>query len=419
MALPSNCPLAPALAARLRKNRDELTRRWLERIAARVTVEANRLFPTDELLDHVPLIIDGIASYVEDPAEDVGTDPAVVAKAMELGAMRHEQGFDAYQILKEYEILGGVLFRFLAGEADGIDVPCSRAELLHCGHRVFHAVALIQQATAMQFLQNGQRRVRDREERLRRFNRMVSHELKNRLGAAGGALGLLEESWLDEAQRQRFLVMVKENVDGMQVVLDDLVELSRLEENVRQQRNVRLTEAVGEVRRRLREFARSRSVTIEVDGTLPRLEVNAAAVELCLTNYISNAIKYSDASKAKHWVQIRAHLAGLADSGTSELIIEVSDNGLGVPADAQEHLFERFFRAHDTSNKEVEGLGLGLSIVRETIEQLGGRVWWRPREGGGSVFAFALPSRRQPESVSVGIAATGSASANTADDREV
>lgn len=393
----TECPLAGVLAARLRESRDDLTRRWLERISARVSLDANRIFPTDELLDHVPILIDGIAAYVENPAEDVATDAPVLAKAMELGQMRHDQGFDAYQIFKEYEILGSVLYSFLAKAADGIDVPCSREELLHCGHRLFKSVVLIQQATAMQFLRQTQMRVRDREERLRGFNRTVSHELKNRLGATAGAVALLKEQWIEEAARERFLRMAEENLTVMKGVLDDLVSLSRLDETVRQQRNVRLGEAVAEVRRRLRDFARARNVTIEVEAAMPDVEVDAAAVELCLTNYVSNAVKYSDALKERRWVRIGARIQGpTVDRSVGELIVEVADNGLGIPPEARAHLFERFYRVHHES--AIEGTGLGLSIVRDTVKELGGRVWAKANDVGGSVFGFALPSRRQHES---------------------
>jgi signal transduction histidine kinase len=393
------CPLAGPLAQRLRDSRGELTTRWLERIVARVAVERNRVFPSDDLLDHVPLLIDGIADYVENPAEEIAAHVPVVAKAMELGELRYSQGFDAYQIFKEYELLGGVLFSFLATVVDEIDQPCTRSELLRCAHRVFHAVAIIQQVTTMHFLRRTGEQMREREGRLRAFNRMVSHELKNRLGAIQGAHSLLREPWVQEAQRDRFLSMIGENVGGMHAVLEDLIALSRLDGSARQQKNVILPRAAAEVARQLRRHAKSRGVAVRLAPDLPPVEVNAAAVELCLTNYVSNAIKYSDPDKPERWVEVRGRVqAGPVDGSPTELVIEVRDNGLGVPAEMQGRLFERFFRAHEDTAAGVDGTGLGLSIVRETMEALGGRAWVEPNPDGGSVFAFALPCRRSADS---------------------
>ena len=107
-----DCPLAGALADRLRAARDGLTTRWLERIAARVSIGRDRVFPGEELLDHIPVLIDGIADYVENPAEEVAADAPVVAKAMELGELRYVQCFDAYQLFKDRVVWFG---RFAAG----------------------------------------------------------------------------------------------------------------------------------------------------------------------------------------------------------------------------------------------------------------------------------------------------------------
>jgi signal transduction histidine kinase len=394
MPTSADCPLASVLAARLRAEREELTRRWLDRIAARVSIDANRVFPTADLLDHVPLLIDGIAAYLENPAEGIAGDIPVVGKATELGELRHQQGFDAYEIFKEYEILGGVLFSFLSRIVDGIDQPCTRSELLNCAHRLFHAVTLIQQVTTMQFLRRTNEQVREREERLRGFNRMVSHELKTRVGAIKGAHALLGESWLDTSQRERFLQMIGGNVEGIEAMLGNLVVLSRLENRVHQHRHVRLPQAVAEVVRQLREMARANSVTVKLLDPVPDVEVDAAAIELSLTNYISNAIKYADPAKVSRKVEIQGRVERRDDTRGDALVVEVRDNGLGVPPDARDKLFQRFFRAHDQTITGIEGTGLGLSIVRETVEGIGGRAWIESGTDGGSVFAFAIPCRR-------------------------
>lgn len=393
-------PLARALADRLRGARIDIVQRWLDRISARVALRPGRIFPTEELLNHVPMLVDGIADYLADAGKEFGSEVPVAAKAMELGALRHSQGFDAYEILKEYEILGGVIFTHLADIVDEIAVQHTDSELAQTWQRTAHAIELIRQATMTHFLRLSADRVKEREERLRRFNRMVSHELKNRVGALRGGAALLSEPWLNRDEQDRFIRMIRENADGLQHVLDNLESLSRIEADTRQRRNVLLPDAIQEAVRQLRDPAAARDVLIEVDPALPAVEVDAAAVELCLLNYLSNAIKYSNPEGSERWVQISARLEFLTPNG-GELIVCVRDNGLGVPRSARKRLFEQFYRAHDETVTEVEGTGLGLSIVRETVESLGGRAWAQ-FPAVGVAFFFSLPSRRSEDAAAAG-----------------
>jgi signal transduction histidine kinase len=412
MLVPSTMPLAASLASRLRESRDALVLRWLDRIAARVALAPERVFPTDTLLDHVPLLIDGIADYLEGPDQDIDAETPVIAKAMELGALRHGQGFDAYEILKEHEILGGILLTFLGEELDTLAGGRLRpGDIVACWQRVSHAAELIRQATLTHFLRLSGEKVHEREARLRRFNRMVSHELKNRVGAIRGAAGLLPEPWLDDAQRARFIRMIADNAEGLQHVLDNLETLSRLDSDARQQQNVLLPQAAAEAARQLRGAADARGVTIRIAEGIPAVEVDAAAVELCLTNYLSNAIKYSDPAADERWVQVTGELRfGVPSAGGGELVVRVSDNGLGVPPAARGRLFDQFYRAHGETITGVEGTGLGLSIVRETVESLGGRAWVEFPDTRGSVFVFSLPSRRAEDAAAAGTKRPESAS---------
>jgi signal transduction histidine kinase len=407
-------PVAPgvlgvALAARLRSSRDALTRHWLDRILARVTLHPNRVFPSEDLLNHVPLLIDSVAEYLENPAAEIGADMPLVDKARELGALRYRQGFDVHQILKEHELLKGILLTFLARAVGEIDEHCDRGELIVCAQRISRATEVILQSAMAHFLTLFDARIREREDRLRSFNRMVSHELKTRVGAVKNARAMLREPWVDDDQRARFERMLDENVDGVTRVLDDLQSLARVEyergagasDDRRQHRNVRLPQAVRDVVRQLREMARARGVHVRVAADLPDVEVNAAAVELCLMNYLSNAIKYANPRSPGRWVSVEARLGSVAPAPdaaaarvATELIVRVHDNGLGVPIEARDHLFERFFRAHDDASAPgIEGTGLGLNIVRDTVDSLGGRAWAEfPEEG--AIFALALPYRR-------------------------
>lgn len=393
MELTDPCPLANMLAERLRTDRDWLTHRWLDRIRRRVDLHPNRIFPTDELLDHVPLLIMGIAAYVEDPTQPVTADVPVIAKAMELGALRHAQGFDEYELLKEYEIFGGILYSFLATAVEEIDQPCTRSELILCAHRLYQAIALIQQATMTQFLALMKERLREREERLRAFNRTLTHELRNRIGATMGAGQLLQMPEIAATESERLVGVIVRNMESMRVALDNLLELTRLSGDSRQQRHVHLPNAAAEVVRQLRELARSRDVSVRVDDAIPDVEVNAAAVELCLVNYLSNAIKYADESKRERWVEISGRIAPGSNGEPASVVVEVRDNGVGVPPAQRHRLFERFFRAGTDSPTDVDGTGLGLSIVRETVQALRGRAW-AEFSADVSVFAFSLPVRR-------------------------
>jgi signal transduction histidine kinase len=235
--------------------------------------------------------------------------------------------------------------------------------------------------------------VREREERLRAFNRTLTHEFRNRIGAALGAGQLLELPRLDGDERQRLTGIVIRNVDSMRLVLENLLELSQIDADTRRQRHVRLPQAAAEAVRQLRDFARAAGVDVHVADDIPDVEVSAAAIELCLTNLVSNAIKYADPAKTRRVVRVSGRLTLDEHERPKEVVVEVADNGVGVPEADRLRLFERFYRAKDATVTGVEGTGLGLSIVRETIEALGGRVWAEFPEHG-SMFAFVVPCRR-------------------------
>jgi signal transduction histidine kinase len=389
--------LAATLSDRLRSAKQELVTQWLDRISARVAISTKRVFPTHELLNHVPLLIEGIAGYLKRPERNIDSKAPVVAKAMELGALRHAQGFDAYELLKEYEMLGEIIFAFLTECAEQMPEEIPRSHFLACWERMSQAIELIRQATVSHFLRLSAAQINERENRLRKFNRTVAHELKNNINAIASASEILVETWADDTQRKEFEVIITKNAAGLKRVLSNLESLARTQADSRHCRNVLLREVATEAVRELREAAKAKDVDVRIADDIPSIEVDAATVELCLMNYVSNAIKYSDSTKGERWVAVEAVFEGPDTERGREVVIRVSDNGIGVPADKREHLFQEFYRAHGDTVTCADGTGLGLTIVQETVASMGGRAWAEFPEGVGSVFAFSLPSRRRDD----------------------
>src|SRR5579884_57661 len=384
--------LAVQFGARIKEARAKLTGRWLERIVARVNVPAPQVFPTDDLLDHMPLLIEGIAAYLQDGTRAVPADAVVIHRARELGALRHAQAFSEYEILKEFEILGSILFSFLREQSDLLDPRPSPAETLECAKRLFQAVSLVQQATTAKFLELARAKVAERETRLRAFHRALTHEMRNRIGATLGAGQILQLNDLDAADRERLTNVIVRNADGLRLILDNLLELTRLDGDSRQQRHVTLRAALNESVRQVRDMAAASGVRIEIGVDIPEVEVNAAALELCVVNFVANSIKYSNPAEPDRWVRVTAELTA-GEGSAPEAIVTVDDNGLGIPEGSMEHLFERFYRAHTELDPHIEGTGLGLSLVRETAEAIGGKAWAERVDTGGR-FRVAVPARR-------------------------
>jgi signal transduction histidine kinase len=224
---------------------------------------------------------------------------------------------------------------------------------------------------------------------------VISHEIKNRVGAILGAGSVLSEvPDIDAVKRAELVDIVCRNSREMRDTLENVLVLSRTDaDDPRQHRNVKLKAAVAEAVRHVREASQSAGIEVRIMPQMPDIEVSAAVIELSVKNYLSNAIKYADPAKDRRFIDISA-AEERTGGGEREIVVRVRDNGIGVPPDKREHLFDRFFRAHEDMT-QIEGTGLGLNIVREIAESQGGRAWAEYPEGGGSIFAIALPLRRK------------------------
>jgi signal transduction histidine kinase len=377
-------------ADRLLAERQALSARWLERLISILPVDGRDVFPGETLLDHIPALMEQIAAYVRAPEDaEIGANAAVIAKAQELGLLRYRQQASVHQLLREYDILAAILEVFAADEATRPTLEPDVTECFAVMRRIGRAVRALMQTTVDTFLAEYTETIARQTEALESFNSMVSHELRNPLSAAQYAAELLlraEPSHAADAHR-RLPALIQRNVLKANELLLDLRNLSRVGPAAETPtiQTIELTSVAQEVARQLREMAAERAVTLRVAPGLVAAETDPARVELILMNLVSNGIKYADPAKEDRFVEMRP----LPDGAPG---VVVSDNGIGIPAEALPNVFERFVRAHAGRDRElgVDGTGLGLAIAQECAASMDARIEVQSVEGEGTTFAIRL-----------------------------
>jgi signal transduction histidine kinase len=383
------------IAERISAEHVAISARWLERLRGLLTVEANEVFPTEQLLDHIPALIQDVADYIRSPeAEAVAANTSITAKARELGQLRHTQRASVHQLLAEYRLLGNILTSFVKEELERIGISPSASEAIEVLRRLNDAVWILMQTTVDTFVSEYTATIDSHATRLESFNRMVSHELRQPLGTLMYALPLLkaEADRGEMARHDHFLKVMERNVVRLTQLMEQLEGLSRLQTNRGDAPDVQRTDVasvVWEVARQLREMADARGVEIRVGDGMPSLVIDMARLELILMNLISNAIKYCDPAKPDRFVKIESVSAEREDL----VGIMVRDNGIGIPQAHLSTVFRRFVRAHASRDSElgVRGSGLGLAIAAECAEAVGGSIRVDSSVGEGTSFLVTVP----------------------------
>ena len=387
---------ASVIAARIASERLTLAARWLERLREMLTVAANDVFPSDQLLDHIPSLVQEISGYLAAPkAEEIAANAAVMEKARELGALRHKQRATAHQLLHEYEILGEILETFLVEETHMLGLQPTVKECFEVQRRLTRSVRVLMRTTMDTFIADYTATIQEQTDRIKAFNRSASHELRSPIGTLMFAGALLENDVVrgDARRLSKVATTVKSSAERLSWIVENLQRMARMSEPVDglSEQQVDIRSLAEEVVRQLEEMAASRKVTLRIAENLPTLHADPARIELVLLNLVSNAIKYSDPKKADAFVEI-ASAPGVPGAGGCCTIC-IRDNGLGINDANQTAIFDRFFRAHAHLDDElgVSGTGLGLAIVADCVEALGGTIRCESREGEGTAFFVTLP----------------------------
>jgi len=222
-----------------------------------------------------------------------------------------------------------------------------------------------------------------------RFVRTMVHEFRSPLGAVKGLLEVAQDKSLGD-RLDPYLPMLaraEQRLDGLVELIGDLLSLSRIEAEQRDPvapPPLDVAPLVEEVADLCRERATGRGITVDVEiaSPLPPVRVAADDLRTVLVNLVANAVKYNREGGA---VKVRL-------SPTAEwLRTDVTDTGLGILPENLPHLFDEFFREKRKETRDIEGNGLGLSIVKRLVERAGGRLEVSSVVGQGSTFSLLLP----------------------------
>jgi signal transduction histidine kinase len=220
------------------------------------------------------------------------------------------------------------------------------------------------------------------------FVHTVSHELKTPLTAilGGTEILMLDLQRLEPDQRE-LLQIVDEGSRRLRTLIDDLLDLSRLEGG-----RVELylsDEQLSQIADQTIHFLAARGPhRVEREyRSVPRVRVDRDKIRQVFENLLSNAIKYSPGGGA---ITIRI----TQTEGGEAIQVDIADQGIGIARDQQAKVFEKFYRVDASTTAQVEGTGLGLSITQHLVELHGGKIWLDSAPGRGSTFSFTIPLER-------------------------
>jgi len=237
------------------------------------------------------------------------------------------------------------------------------------------ALVLFQDLTELRSLQTMRRE----------FVGNISHELRTPLAGIRAIVDTLRDGAIeDRAAAANFLNRLDIEIDGMTQMVNELLELSRIETgrtNLNREQ-FSMNELIEEVINRLSPQAERQQITIakELDATLPLVQAEKERIKQVVMNILHNAIKFTPPG---------GRITISTNRDTNSALVQISDTGIGIGSEDLPHIFERFFKAD--KSRSSSGTGLGLAIAKHIIQNHNGKIWVRSEPGKGSTFSFSLP----------------------------
>jgi two-component system sensor histidine kinase KdpD len=220
----------------------------------------------------------------------------------------------------------------------------------------------------------------------------ISHDLRTPLASIkAAASSLLQEDvqWNDE-ERRSFTLAIEREADRLNRLVANLLDMSRIEGGALKPEKewYPIDELIHDVLGRMQPILLDRMVQTHIPDDLPPVQLDYLEIEQVLTNLIENAVRYTPSDSP---IEISVHIE------EDQMVISVADRGPGIPPADLERVFDKFYRVLGRTAERPTGSGLGLAVSKGLVEAHGGRIWAENREGGGAVFRFTLPLKRNEE----------------------
>ena len=217
----------------------------------------------------------------------------------------------------------------------------------------------------------------------------MSHEIRTPMNGILGFSELLKNPELSGEQQKSYIEIIEKSGKRMLNIINDIVDISKIEAGMMKivKNTTNINEQIASIFEFFRNEANAKNIEIEYQTSLPNsqaiIETDSEKLYAIFTNLVKNAIKYSDSGK----IVIGYDLI----HNSNMLKFYVLDNGIGIPKDRLNAIFERFIQADIGDKRAFQGAGLGLAITKAYVEALGGKIWVESTEGEGSAFYFTLP----------------------------
>ncbi|TLP81725.1 PAS domain S-box protein [Maribacter sp. ACAM166] len=236
------------------------------------------------------------------------------------------------------------------------------------------------QKQAEEDIRNALVREQELNELKSRFISMASHEFRTPLSAISTSAILIGKQNMPgkEEKREKYVEQIQKNVRNLVTILNDFLSLGKLEEGKVQAKPefFDLVEFANDLALEMEpNRKRDQKIMVYVNRESIQVYLDSKLMQHILSNLLSNAIKYSDEGDT---------ISVMLKSGKKTVKIEVSDEGIGIPKEEHDNMFQRFFRAENSTN--IEGTGLGLNIVKQYTELMGGKVGFESALGEGTTF---------------------------------